>query len=91
MKKKSPFLTQNQLWLCLTGLLISNVSVLFAQVKLTEESWILPTYKVLPSDKNPVFFKNEVYRGASKSATENLTKSKELSTSNLWANIELKW
>jgi len=66
MKKKSPFLTQNQFWLCLTGLLIFNANVLFAQVKLTEERWVLPTYKVLPPDKNPVFFKNEVYQGASK-------------------------
>lgn len=66
MKKKSLFLTQNQLWLCLTGLLIFNANVLFAQVKLTEERWVLPTYKVLPPDKNPVFFKNEVYQGASK-------------------------
>ncbi|MFO7671987.1 MAG: DUF5107 domain-containing protein [Bacteroidales bacterium] len=37
-----------------------------AQVNLSEESWVIPTYPVLPPDKNPVFFKNEVYQGASK-------------------------
>ncbi|MFO7669678.1 MAG: hypothetical protein R6W31_08480, partial [Bacteroidales bacterium] len=52
--------------LSLTGLIFLNVNVLKAQVKLTEESWVIPTYPVLPPDKNPVFFKNEVYQGASK-------------------------
>ncbi len=52
--------------LSLTGLIFLNVNVLKAQVKLTEENWVIPTYPVLTPDKNPVFFKNEVYQGASK-------------------------
>ena len=90
MNTKSPFQKQNRLCLCLTGLISLNVHVLFAQVKLTEERWVLPTCKILPPVKNPVFIKNEVNQSASKSATESLTKSKELSASNLWANIEWK-
>jgi tetratricopeptide (TPR) repeat protein len=39
---------------------------LFAQVKLSEEKWVLPTFEVLPPDKNPMFFKGESYQGASK-------------------------
>ncbi len=39
---------------------------LFAQVKIAEESWTLPTYQVEPPDKNPMFFKGESYQGASK-------------------------
>jgi tetratricopeptide (TPR) repeat protein len=48
------------------------ISVLFgagtlrAQVKLSEEQWVLPTYMVAPADKNPMFFKGESYQGASK-------------------------
>jgi tetratricopeptide (TPR) repeat protein len=37
-----------------------------AQVKLSEQQWVLPTYKVSPADKNPMFFKGESYQGASK-------------------------
>ena len=37
-----------------------------AQVKMSEEKWVLPTYKVAPADKNPMFFKGESYQGASK-------------------------
>ena len=40
--------------------------VLSAQVKISEEEWILPTYKVESGDKNPMFFKGESYQGASK-------------------------
>lgn len=36
------------------------------QVKISEESWVLPTYPVNPPDKNPMFFKGESYQGASK-------------------------
>lgn len=36
------------------------------QVSLYEEDWVLPTYQVLPPDKNPMFFKGESYQGASK-------------------------
>ena len=38
----------------------------FSQVMLTEQQWVLPTYSVEPADKNPMFFKNENYQGASK-------------------------
>lgn len=37
-----------------------------AQVTLTEQEWVIPTYKVNPPDKNPMFFKNETYQGASR-------------------------
>jgi tetratricopeptide (TPR) repeat protein len=37
-----------------------------AQVKLSEQEWNVPTYKVNPPDKNPMFFKDESYQGASK-------------------------
>ncbi len=39
---------------------------LAAQVKISEEQWVLPTYPVAPPDKNPMFFKGESYQGASK-------------------------
>jgi tetratricopeptide (TPR) repeat protein len=41
-------------------------NLVFAQVKISEDSWILPTYLVEPPDKNPMFFKGESYQGASK-------------------------
>jgi tetratricopeptide (TPR) repeat protein len=37
-----------------------------AQVTITEKDWVLPTYPVAAPDKNPVFFKNEAYQGASR-------------------------
>lgn len=47
---------------------ISLVSILqlSAQVKISEQQWVLPTYTVNPPDKNPMFFKGESYQGASK-------------------------
>jgi tetratricopeptide (TPR) repeat protein len=39
---------------------------LAAQVNISEQQWVLPTYKVSPADKNPMFFKGESYQGASK-------------------------
>jgi hypothetical protein len=39
---------------------------LTAQVKISEQEWVIPTYKVSPPDKNPMFFKGESYQGASK-------------------------
>ena len=41
-------------------------STISAQVKVTEEDWVLPTYPVAPADKNPMFFKGESYQGASR-------------------------
>lgn len=45
---------------------LSGFNFLFAQVKLSEEWWTLPTYKVLPPEKAPIFFTNENYQGASR-------------------------
>lgn len=45
---------------------VSNLEVIFAQVKLIEKDWFLPTYQVEPSNKAPIFFKQENYQGASK-------------------------
>jgi tetratricopeptide (TPR) repeat protein len=39
---------------------------LLAQVSLSEQQMVLPTYKVAPPDKNPMFFKGETYQGASR-------------------------
>ncbi|HUX95024.1 MAG TPA: DUF5107 domain-containing protein [Bacteroidales bacterium] len=47
-------------------LLVASSFKLLGQVKLSEEKWVLPTYKVSPPDKNPMFFKQESYQGASK-------------------------
>lgn len=47
-------------------ILMVNSIVLNAQVKISEQEWTIPTYKVSPPDKNPMFFKNESYQGASK-------------------------
>ena len=46
--------------------LFLSANSVFAQVKISEENWTLPTYKVEPPDKNPMFFKGESYQGASK-------------------------
>ncbi|NQU54569.1 MAG: DUF5107 domain-containing protein, partial [Bacteroidetes bacterium] len=49
--------------------LITGFSVLsFAQnaVKLSEESWTLPTYKVEPGEKAPIFYTGESFQGARK-------------------------
>jgi len=37
-----------------------------AQVTLKEKDWVLPTYPVKPADKNPIFFTQESFQGASK-------------------------
>ncbi|HUV01236.1 MAG TPA: DUF5107 domain-containing protein, partial [Bacteroidales bacterium] len=48
-------------------LFCSGVTVtLSAQVRLSEQEWVIPTYPVSPPDKNPMFFKGESYQGASK-------------------------
>jgi tetratricopeptide (TPR) repeat protein len=47
-------------------LLISLTFTLSAQVKISEQEWVLPTYSVAPPDKNPMFFKGESYQGASR-------------------------
>ena len=50
---------------CLIMISVST-SDLIAQVKVSEQEWILPTYMVSPADKNPMFFKGESYQGASR-------------------------
>jgi tetratricopeptide (TPR) repeat protein len=56
-------------FLLFPGLLLfvfSNCIDLTGQVKISEQTWVIPTYKVNPPDKNPMFFKGESYQGASK-------------------------
>ncbi|MGD0756547.1 MAG: DUF5107 domain-containing protein [Bacteroidales bacterium] len=47
-------------------LILLNTANLNAQVRISEQEWVIPTYKVSPPDKNPMFFKGESYQGASK-------------------------
>ena len=47
-------------------IVLAAVKPLPGQVTLSEERWVLPTYKVNPPDKNPMFFKGEGYQGASR-------------------------
>ena len=51
--------------ICLILILLMTPS-LPAQVKLSEQDWVIPTYSVAPPDKNPMFFRGESYQGASK-------------------------
>jgi len=37
-----------------------------AQVTISEQEWVIPTYLVAPADKNPIFFEGESHQGASK-------------------------
>lgn len=64
---------KNNLWtllkvkfLVFTLLLFSYQSNLKAQVKMSEEDWVIPTYLVAPSERNPMFFDNENHQGAAK-------------------------
>ncbi len=54
------------LLLIIVSLILSAAEKLEAQVKISEQQWVIPTYKVNPADKNPMFFKGESYQGASK-------------------------
>ena len=56
----------NLILVLLTGFVLSMETDLSAQVKISEQNWVLPTYPVSPADKNPMFFKGESYQGASK-------------------------
>lgn len=47
-------------------LLLTTGASLFAQVKMSEEQWTLPTYKVEPAEKAPIFFTGESFQGARK-------------------------
>lgn len=42
------------------------VSILTAQVSVSEEEWVIPTYLVAPSNKNPIFYNNETHQGAAR-------------------------
>jgi tetratricopeptide (TPR) repeat protein len=46
--------------------LIFQVIPINAQVTISEQPWVIPTYPVAPPDKNPMFFKGESYQGASR-------------------------
>ena len=37
---------------------------LFSQVKMSEESWTLPTYNVMPGEKAPMFYSGGSFQGA---------------------------
>lgn len=50
----------------LLALTVFSGNILLAQVKISEQKWTLPTYEIMPADKNPMFFKGESYQGASK-------------------------
>ena len=52
--------------LFITSILLLLSENLSGQVKISEQQWVIPTYKVNPPDKNPMFFKGESYQGASK-------------------------
>jgi len=54
------------LFVCLTVFVFLQPETLTGQVKVSEKMWTIPTYKVSPPDKNPMFFKDESYQGASK-------------------------
>ena len=60
------YLKQSLKYLALSCMLSVSAIELTAQVKISEQEWIIPTYKVSPADKNPMFFKGESYQGASK-------------------------
>jgi len=50
----------------LFAIILFSANQLQAQVQISEKKWTLPTYEVIPADKNPMFFKGESYQGASK-------------------------
>ncbi|MCU0455700.1 MAG: DUF5107 domain-containing protein [Bacteroidales bacterium] len=53
-------------YLALILVIFSSTPELLSQVSVKEEQWVLPTYAVEPGDRNPIFFRNESYQGASK-------------------------
>jgi tetratricopeptide (TPR) repeat protein len=62
-----PFRNTTTLKACTSlALILLLTSVLSAQVKISEQDWVIPTYPVAPADKNPMFFNGESYQGASK-------------------------
>ena len=59
-------MTKNQGLTCLIFAIWLVQGSLFAQVKISEESWELPTYEVEAAEKAPIFFTGENYQGARK-------------------------
>jgi tetratricopeptide (TPR) repeat protein len=57
---------RTNLLVALFPVILLSTAKLTAQVRISEEEWVIPTYKVSPPDKNPMFFKGESYQGASK-------------------------
>lgn len=51
-------------WAMLILLFLFAEAEVFPQVKMTEEMWILPTYKVMPSEKAPMFYSGGSFQGA---------------------------
>jgi hypothetical protein len=51
-------------WAMLIPLFLFAEAEVFPQVKMTEEMWILPTYKVMPSEKAPMFYSGGSFQGA---------------------------
>ena len=62
---KKPFSEIRQILFCLLFILSAGLTSP-AQVIISEQQWILPTYRVDPPDKNPMFFTGESYQGASR-------------------------
>lgn len=46
--------------------LVSGLSPLVAQVRMSEEQWVIPTYRIESPDKNPMFYNSESYEGAAR-------------------------
>jgi tetratricopeptide (TPR) repeat protein len=66
MEKYSKSIRQNRFIFFFLIFALSCEKIVLAQVTLSEQKWVIPTYKVNQPDKNPMFFKDEVYQGASK-------------------------
>jgi tetratricopeptide (TPR) repeat protein len=66
MNLKSTMVKRFPLLVSLIVFVFLHGNTLSSQVKLSEQKWVIPTYKVNPPDKNPMFFKGESYQGASK-------------------------
>ena len=64
MKKR--FTVPSKKMFLIIALILTFATGTFAQVKISEQEWVIPTYTVYPPDKNPMFFKGESYQGASK-------------------------
>jgi len=48
------------------ALFLAQIVSAQSEVRLKEESVVIPTYPVAPAEKSPIFFRNEAYQGASR-------------------------